>query len=157
MANANDKEVLALLKQLRAAQERRPQIYKNLDAAFAALLDSGDLKAYAEATQQITKEFGEVSQAIRHVEDSLKNLTPPWPMAGKIRELQELERTKLSLTSESQILKKEHQDHSDHYEAFEEAEYETQLKRVTGQLRETVEQINEILEEIRFAEFELIE
>jgi hypothetical protein len=31
MANTNDKEVLSLLKQLRAAQERRPQIYKNLD------------------------------------------------------------------------------------------------------------------------------
>jgi hypothetical protein len=66
-------------------------------SAFAALLDSGDLKAYAEATQQITKEFGEVSQAIRHVEDSLNSLTPPWPMAGKIRQLQELERSKLSL------------------------------------------------------------
>jgi hypothetical protein len=60
-------------------------------------------------------------------------------------------------TSESQILKKEHQDHSDHYEAFEEAEYETQLKKVTGQIREIVAQINEILEEIRFAEFELME
>ncbi len=54
-------------------------------------------------------------------------------------------------------MKKEHQDHSDHYEAFEEAEYEAKLKEVTLQLHQTVEEINEILEEIRFAEFELME
>jgi uncharacterized protein YPO0396 len=147
---------IALMRQFKESQAKRPPVYKKFEAGFKALLDDEDYKQYQQMVQSITQEFATISSEIRDVEAKLRELNFT-SLADLIREIQLLERDKLISTNELQALRKNVEDHREEDVDFEIPAWQEKIREETEKLTETIEAVNEKLEEIKYEEAEVLQ
>ncbi|KIY99813.1 hypothetical protein MNEG_8148 [Monoraphidium neglectum] len=103
-------EPLPLLSEFLAAQERRAQLYGSFQAAFRGFLRDRDEGRYKRSIQEVTLEFGAVSQQVRALEAALAaprgggGAGRP-DLAALLRRVQNAEADKLRLTVSWQALR----------------------------------------------------
>jgi len=77
--------------------------------------------------------------------------------ASILKELQALEKVKLTLTTKMHILCKNHHDGKDNYAGFEEAVFEKDHNALKQQLHNVINEINDKIEELKYEEAEIEE
>ncbi|KAK9909730.1 hypothetical protein WJX75_006673 [Coccomyxa subellipsoidea] len=100
-------EVLAVLCDFQAAQEKRVRQYVRFNDAFTDYLRSKDEAPFRHVMVETTREFAEVNESVRAAEARLSGDLARPDLAAHLRLLQEAERAKLKFTLVHQALKRE--------------------------------------------------
>ncbi|EIE24562.1 hypothetical protein COCSUDRAFT_46856 [Coccomyxa subellipsoidea C-169] len=100
-------EVLAVLGEFKAAQERRVRQYVRFNDAFTEYLRSKDEGPFRQLMVDTTRAFAEVNESVRAAEAQLSGDLARPDLAAHLRQLQEAEGAKLKFTLVHQALKKE--------------------------------------------------
>ncbi|KAL1496769.1 hypothetical protein AB1Y20_014358 [Prymnesium parvum] len=150
-----------LLRQLLERQEERVATYRYFDSGFAAFLACAEAEGYEALAASATTRFASVSAAINAVGAQL-DAAGGGALAALVRQLQGLEKRKLTLTARSHLLRHglavdelraraaeergetvpEKEGRASRMRAEEEEE-------VCDELRQVVEEVNEVLDEVR--------
>eukprot|EP01125_Pyxidicula_operculata_P014762 TRINITY_DN495_c0_g1_i1.p1 TRINITY_DN495_c0_g1~~TRINITY_DN495_c0_g1_i1.p1 ORF type:complete len:158 (-),score=26.72 TRINITY_DN495_c0_g1_i1:75-548(-) len=155
MSNDGQTLLVSLFDRLFRAQERRPLLYRKFEQAFKEYKEKGDFQSYVEVAKQVAVAFNEVSKEIISVENEFKSNNYV-DVGNKIRELQLLEKDKLSLESELQIVTKENQDQEEYYREYEAAVVNRSLIEMKIKRGEIIEQILEVIEELKEFKMKLL-
>ncbi|MFS8019294.1 putative required for excision 1-B domain-containing protein [Helianthus anomalus] len=166
-------QIVSLLRQFLAVQQRRAEAYAKLKKGFTELGDS----AYQHLCNEITVEFSDCSKEVLALESTF--LSPDYcrnDLASLLRSVQVQEKQKLHLTATVQVLKKagrpserlvshenckfrnQHECVHVHEiteaagteEAEADAEYDNAMKEAIQGVQDAVTTINEHLEEVRY-------
>ncbi|MFS8019284.1 putative required for excision 1-B domain-containing protein [Helianthus anomalus] len=166
-------QIVSLLRQFLAVQQRRAEAYAKLKKGFTELGDS----AYQQLCNEITVEFSDCSKEVLALESTF--LSPDYcrnDLASLLRSVQVQEKQKLHLTATVQVLKKagrpserlvshenckfrnQHECVHVHEiteaagteEAEADAEYDNAMKEAIQGVQDAVTTINEHLEEVRY-------
>lgn len=137
---------------MRAMQTERVESYGEFERGFSTFLEQLSAPQYEHTCAQVTAEFAHISGAINAVADALDG-TGAKVLARHTRALQVLEKRKLSVTVELQLVRRElrvaelrasiHADAAD--EVREKREQEATLRSGLAKL---VGEINEVMDEV---------
>jgi hypothetical protein len=144
-----------LFKTFNEAQQQRPGIYQSMKEAFEHRHE-GCEHSYADRNKEIQQKHIEASKAVISVATTFEANPETSKVAALIRSLQLLEKDHLHGTIELYIMQQKYADQHEDYANFEEAEYEQALKSKQKQLRKIIEEINDILYEIKAEEISLL-
>ncbi|KAM0056444.1 putative required for excision 1-B domain-containing protein [Helianthus debilis subsp. tardiflorus] len=172
-SSSSSLQIVSLLRQFLAVQQRRAEAYAKLKKGFTELGDS----AYQQLCNEITVEFSDCSKEVLALESTF--LSPDYcrnDLASLLRSVQVQEKQKLHLTATVQVLKKagrpserlvshenckfrnQHECVHVHEiteaagteEAEADAEYDNAMKEAIQGVQDAVTTINEHLEEVRY-------
>lgn len=104
-------EPLQLLQQFRTVQQLRAKAYSQFSEGFLAFLKDRNGAQYRVLLSHLTAEFQNCSAAVRLLESALTQASRE-DLAAVLRSIQELERRKLQLTLNLQVIRQpvcEHQ------------------------------------------------
>jgi len=152
--NDNKPSPLELLRNFNECQARRPLLYNQFEQGFVKYLETGDFNAYSQMTKCLMAEFNEISQSIISVKEQLFSCTETCSLGQLIQKLQTLEKEKLELTAEIQVMKKQHQDKEESYVEYEAAIFERELQLKKQRHSQVIILIDEVLDDIRGVEYE---
>lgn len=99
-------DVPELVRLLRAMQSERVESYNMFEQGFRTFIDELSATRYEQVCAQVTSEFGHISGAINAIELALAERNAKG-LAKHVRGLQELEKRKLSVTVEQQLVRRE--------------------------------------------------
>jgi len=159
-----------LLQTLFNLQKERVSAYGKFNSGLEVILQSGNLSHYPPLTTSITATFAVISSSIKEMQQLLSkhNSNDSKDIAQNIKKLQELEKEKLNLTAALHLekirernerleLESQRDDSGNNDDGDDRVlqllkEGVLKLKR---NLNKCVEEINDVLEELRYAAFDL--
>lgn len=100
-------DLLSVLREFRAAQEKRVRQYVQFSSSFAEYLRSKDEAPYRQLMVDTTRGFAEVNDTVQSVEARLRDDLARPDLAAHLRQLQEAEKAKLKFTLVQQALRRE--------------------------------------------------
>jgi hypothetical protein len=154
-------DVPELARLLRAMQTERVESYAMFEDGFNTFLDQLSAPRYEQLCAQVTAEFAHISGAINAIADAMDEQGSA-PLARMVRGLQGLEKRKLSVTVELQLVRRELRV-LELRAAVDEAaaelapEKHAQSATLRSGLAELVGEINEVMDEIQCEVTELLE
>lgn len=134
--------MLELGEEFKSLQERRVQVYAELNDAHKKYLQSGpeyDFSSYKQEVSKATGEFKSISTQVIEIQNKLDDDSD---LRKFIQQVQDQEKEKLKLTVELQLAKQKLQD--------DESANTCEVKKLTGEIAYVVDGINDALEEIRY-------
>uniref|UniRef100_A0A6B2LNE1 Uncharacterized protein n=1 Tax=Arcella intermedia TaxID=1963864 RepID=A0A6B2LNE1_9EUKA len=138
-----------MIEEFNVAQNKRPIIYARFQKGIEDLLSSGDLMSYSALVKEVMVEFQNVSKSIIEIKQAFLQNSVTQELAQLIQQLQTLEKQKLELTCAIHNMRKQNQENEDNYTQFESAIYERNLLDKRRQLSQNLNEITEILLQIR--------
>ena len=151
-----------LLSTLFQLQNERVAVYAQFNAGLEKVLQSGNLTEYPHLTTSITASFAVISASIRDIMELLHGRGNK-EVAELIKQLQGMEKDKLNLTAALHLEKiRERNERLDRNEEDGDDDRVLTLLRqgakdLESKIGACVEQINDVLEELRYAAHELEE
>ncbi|CAH1772680.1 unnamed protein product [Owenia fusiformis] len=136
-----------LLKKFHELQEERVEAYRLFEEGFQAYIKCApnyNFPMYRQLVHEITQGFKKISEEIVKIQQDFVELQSMPNVATFIEKIQEDEKQKLELTVKLQLATQNSIDHSDTQSYKEECE---DLKQ---SMKETIEQINEHIEELKY-------
>ncbi|KAK8400624.1 hypothetical protein O3P69_002438 [Scylla paramamosain] len=139
-------EAAALVSRFNQLQEERVLTYRRLEDGHKVYLASGpqyDFPTYRQCVHEATQAFSRVSDGVLEVEAELRKANHT-ALANIIEAIQECERRKLELTVHQQLARQM-------VEEVGSGELEqSKVRELRGQLGKVVEDINDLLTELRY-------
>eukprot|EP01124_Arcella_intermedia_P021380 TRINITY_DN298_c0_g1_i2.p1 TRINITY_DN298_c0_g1~~TRINITY_DN298_c0_g1_i2.p1 ORF type:complete len:118 (+),score=22.88 TRINITY_DN298_c0_g1_i2:173-526(+) len=105
--------------------------------------------SYSALVKEVMVEFQNVSKSIIEIKQAFLQNSVTQELAQLIQQLQTLEKQKLELTCAIHNMRKQNQENEDNYTQFESAIYERNLLDKRRQLSQNLNEITEILLQIR--------
>jgi hypothetical protein len=139
-----------LLARFQQCQEARVAEYRTLEDDFKSMMITGDFALYHRAIRQTTQRFAFLSQCVRAISAALRATMNGAGLADAIERLQSHEQTKLRTTAELQVVQQAISSGS-----LGGDEGEPALQALRSRLREVVEAINDVMDELTCARYEL--
>lgn len=171
-------EIIDQLRQLQAAQGDRARVYNDFKTAFKQFLnDPSSIQSYTQSCQVITQEMQEISSNVRNIENKFGQNENTRQYASLIRKLQNQEKQKLETTIamqkvqqqillEKQRIQKEemHESETGHLCAVHDCQLhsheqvrgeklaylEMDLRKYQSHMNTIINEINDLLEEIKY-------
>ena len=146
-------ESSALLKKFYALQEERVETYSLFDESHKAYLKGAphyNFPMYQKLVEEITQAFVKISKAIIDIQKQLDK-SGHGSLAKIIAAIQQHEKRKLQLTVKLQLAA---QNAIDQPESRQ--QHELDIKNHKKEMRETIESVNEQLEELRYEAEDLL-
>jgi len=131
-------------------QNQRIQIYREFEASFKEYQQTGIEEEYTNKIKSITVAFSECSIKIRNIEQEFRNINKN-DIGDIIRAIQLLEKEKLEITIQLQLLKKERSvnfENEDHEKNFS---VDKSIKEKSKRIAEIINDINDKIEDIKYA------
>lgn len=173
LSKSTSKELLSKLFEL---QQSRVEVYKQFNSGLDNILQSGNLTTYPDLTANITASFSVISNSIRcileimqnHIEGSKtkefqlekEDLSTLSNCIKFTKQLQNLEREKLNYTAALHLEKIRERNERLNVEARESSDekvlnlLQQGVMGLQSKISRCIEQINETLEELRYASFD---
>ncbi|KAK2140368.1 hypothetical protein LSH36_1377g00006 [Paralvinella palmiformis] len=147
-------EAARLLKQFYLLQQERVETYKLFDQGHEAYLSgapSYNFPMYRQLVHEVTQAFKKISDEIISIDHRLEVEHGKIEVADFIKKIQEDEKTKLELTAKLQLAKQNMLDNPD------EESHQVEVEELKQRLRNTVERINEHLDELKYEAEDLLQ
>lgn len=164
LAKLPPKELLVTLFNL---QQQRVEVYLQFNSGLDTVLQSGNLSAYPDLTTNITASFVVISNSIRGIQQLFqKGDAGDNDVAGFINKLQVFEKEKLNITAALHLEKiRERNERLVLEEAQGDSDSDERIllllkkgvKELEAKMSDCMENITEILEELRYANHDLEE
>lgn len=176
LSKSTPKELLSKLFEL---QQSRVEVYKQFNSGLDNILQSGNLTTYPDLTTNITASFSVISNSIRCILEIMQNRiegskTKEFQLEKEdlstlsncikfTKQLQNLEREKLNYTAALHLEKIRERNERLNVEARESSDekvlnlLQQGVMDLQSKISRCIEQINETLEELRYASFDFQE
>lgn len=173
LSKSTSKELLSKLFEL---QQSRVEVYKQFNSGLDNILQSGNLTTYPDLTANITASFSVISNSIRCILEIMQNQiegskTKEFQLEKEdlstlsncikfTKQLQNLEREKLNYTAALHLEKIRERNERLNVEARESSDekvlnlLQQGVMGLQSKISRCIEQINETLEELRYASFD---
>jgi len=138
---------VALIQKFQLFQEERAHTYKLFEEGHKIYLNSApnyDFPKFRKLVNDVTQEFKRISQAMIAIEKQLR-FGGHTKLADMVSKLQDYEKMKLELSAKLQIATKESIDN----EFRDEPEKKGEVVAIKQSLRDVIESVNDLLEELR--------
>mmetsp|Transcript_20364 Transcript_20364/g.28547 ORF Transcript_20364/g.28547 Transcript_20364/m.28547 type:complete len:156 (+) Transcript_20364:1030-1497(+) len=149
-------ETVQLIDLFLQSQGERASTYNFFHDSFKEYLELKDEPKYTTSCEHITKKFSTISQQINQLMQSFQE-NDRSDIAALLRQIQDLEKTKLAVTVQQQLTRKALliDYNSDEDEPEQKSLLENKLINLTKQANSVVEQIVELTEEIKSIKYDL--